>query len=114
VDRILLKPICLFALNLGILVATYLVGNSNGLTKTNNAWADELTGTDGNDSLIGTVNPDTVNGLAGDDKLYGGSDADRLKGGEGADYFDCGKGIDEILDYNSQQGDIRGSNCEKY
>jgi Ca2+-binding RTX toxin-like protein len=80
----------------------------------NNTWGDEITGTDISDNLDGTINSDIIMGLAGNDKLYGSSGPDQLEGGAGADYFDCGKGIDKIIDYSSQQGDIRGSNCEDY
>ena len=80
----------------------------------NNTRGDEITGTEMSDNLDGTINSDIIAGLAGNDKLYGSSGTDQLEGGPGADYFDCGKGFDKILDYSSQQGDIRGSNCEVY
>lgn len=80
----------------------------------NNSWGNDITGTDDSDSLAGTINSDTITGLAGNDKLYGGRGTDQLEGGEGADYFDCGQGTDKILDYSSQQGDVRGSNCENF
>ncbi len=38
---------------------------------------------------------------------------DDLKGGAGAD-FDFGKGVDEIIDFNTQQGDTKAGNCEDY
>lgn len=50
-----------FELTVGFLAATLVVG----LAMSNNAWADEIMGTDGNDNLLGTINPDTINGLAG-------------------------------------------------
>lgn len=80
----------------------------------NNTRGDEITGTEMSDNLDGTINSDIIAGLAGNDLLYGSNGTDQLEGGPGADYFDCGKGIDKILDYSSQQGDIRGSNCEDY
>lgn len=100
---------------LSVLSLILLVSILNGSTiLLNNSWGNDITGTDNNDNLAGTINSDTITGLAGNDKLYGGSGTDQLEGGEGADYFDCGKGTDKILDYSSQQGDIRGSNCEDY
>ena len=54
-----------FELAVGLLAATLLVG----LVMPSNVWADEITGTDGNDNLLGTKNPDTISGLAGDDKI---------------------------------------------
>jgi Ca2+-binding RTX toxin-like protein len=107
-----LRSLSTFTLSvLSILLVSILNGSAIFL---NNSWGDDITGTDNNDNLGGTINSDILIGLAGNDKLYGSSGADQLEGGEGADYFDCGKGIDKILDYSSQQGDIRGSNCEDY
>ena len=80
----------------------------------NNTWGEEIAGTEISDNLDGTIDSDIIVGLAGNDKLYGSSGPDQLEGGVGADYFDCGTGVDKILDYSSQQGDIRGSNCEEY
>jgi Ca2+-binding RTX toxin-like protein len=108
-----LRSLSTFTLSIfsSILLLSILNGSTIFL---NNTWGDDITGTVNNDNLRGTINSDILIGLAGNDKLYGSSGADQLEGGEGANYFDCGKCIDKVLDYSSQQGDIRGSNCEDY
>ena len=47
-----------FELAVGLLAVTLLLG----LVTPNNVWADEITGTDGDDNLLGTKNPDTISG----------------------------------------------------
>jgi Ca2+-binding RTX toxin-like protein len=108
-----LRSLSTFTLSVLSLILLVSILNGSAILL-NNSWGNDITGTDNNDNLAGTINSDTITGLAGNDKLYGGSGTDQLEGGEGADYFDCGKGTDKILDYSSQQGDIRGSNCEDY
>jgi pimeloyl-ACP methyl ester carboxylesterase len=44
-----------------------LLGNGSKFLK--NIWADEITGTEGDDNLVGTINPDIINGLGGHDKI---------------------------------------------
>ena len=68
-------------LAVGLLAATLLVG----LAMPNNVWADEITGTDGNDNLLGTKNPDTISGLAGDDKIDSKEGKDQVNGNRGDD-----------------------------
>ena len=50
-----------------VLAIELLMGNSGKFI--NNVWADEITGTEGNDNLVGTIRGDTINGLDGDDKV---------------------------------------------
>jgi hypothetical protein len=42
-----------------------LLGNGSKFLK--NIWADEITGTEGDDNLVGTINADIINGLGGHD-----------------------------------------------
>ena len=44
-----------------------LLGNGSKFLK--NIWADEITGTEGDDNLVGTINPDIINGLGGHNKI---------------------------------------------
>jgi Ca2+-binding RTX toxin-like protein len=46
-----------------------LLASSGSIIHVNNAWADDITGTDSNDTLTGTINRDTISGLAGDDLI---------------------------------------------
>ncbi len=75
--------------------------------------SDQLYGGLGNDTIIGGTGDDYLSGEDGNDKLYGGKDDDIMQGGQGADYFDCGEGIDMIIDFNLEQGDDSGGNCEE-
>jgi serralysin len=59
-----------------------LVGNVAG------AFADELTGTSGNDVIDGLAGNDTLLGLAGNDTLIGGAGTDSLSGGAGDDTYE--------------------------
>ena len=78
-----------FELAVGLLAATLLVG----LVMPSNVWADEITGTDGNDNLLGTKNPDTISGLAGDDKIDSKDGKDQINGN---------RGNDDLLDLESR------------
>lgn len=70
---------------------------------------DLLTGGDGNDSLSGGRGNDELRGGNGNDRLAGGPGFDRLTGGPGADRFifriDELQEVDEILDFQPEQGD---------
>jgi len=83
------EPRHVFELAVGLLAATLLVG----LAMPNNVWADEITGTDGNDNLLGTKNPDTISGLAGDDKIDSKDGKDQINGN---------RGNDDLLDLESR------------
>ncbi len=96
---------------------------SNGVTKTGDAKANKLDGTDyddelfglaGNDTLLGKAGNDTLNGGDGSDSLTGGFDFDALTGGTGADKFiftDINDapisklGIEIITDFNRNEKD---------
>jgi Ca2+-binding RTX toxin-like protein len=52
------------------------------------AFADSLTGNDGNNSLDGGAGNDSLFGGTGDDTLDGGAGADALNGGQGMDFVD--------------------------
>jgi len=52
------------------------------------AFADNMTGTTGNDTFYGGAGSDTLDGGAGNDILYGGAGADSLVGGTGIDTAD--------------------------
>ncbi|MBD2085341.1 hypothetical protein NDI49_24745 [Trichocoleus sp. ST-U3] len=72
------------------------------------AGDDLLMGWSGNDWLSGGDGNDVLKGQVGKDTLGGGFGNDRLTGGEGADKFvfnSPGEGIDNILDFNSLEGD---------
>ena len=51
-----------------------------------------------------------IQGGAGNDKLEGGEGIDEIEGGEGADSFICDI-FDEIIDFNSQEGDTMSGQC---
>jgi Ca2+-binding RTX toxin-like protein len=51
------------------------------------AYADSLTGSNGNNILMGGAGADSLYGLAGNDTLIGGAQGDWLDGGAGADVF---------------------------
>ncbi|MFZ0269277.1 calcium-binding protein [Caulobacter sp.] len=69
---------------------------------------DALYGGTGNDFLAGQEGADALWGEAGEDFLYGGAGADQLIGQAGADVFyygDMTEGGDNIIDFNSADGD---------
>jgi hypothetical protein len=107
-------------------------GVANGPTQTGGATNDSLTGTTANDSINGGAGNDTVDagsgadsvtGGTGNDVMLGGAGADVLNGGTGRDLMTGGAGADhfvysltadstvaltgqdEILDFNSAEGD---------
>src|SRR4030095_4773241 len=61
---------------------------------------------------FGGIGNDNMTGNEGNDQLFGGPGADRLTGGAGADYFNCGLSVDQVVDFNTTQGDVRLFNCE--
>jgi Bacterial Ig-like domain/RTX calcium-binding nonapeptide repeat (4 copies) len=73
---------------------------------------DILTGTNKNDTIRGYNGNDIISGLKGNDQLFGNNGSDTLIGGIGADKFDCGWGIDNVIDFNSSDGDTLSKNCE--
>ena len=79
--------------------------------------ADKLFGGNGNDILWGDAESlgngaiggnDTIDGGAGDDLINGNGGRDKLTGGDGADtfYFNLGSGRDQILDFDTTEGDV--------
>jgi RTX calcium-binding nonapeptide repeat (4 copies) len=84
-----------------------IAGSSSGLIiHVNNAWADDITGTDSNDTLTGTINRDTISELAGDDlikseggkdQVFGNGGSDELHGGNARDTIKSGPGADELF-----------------
>ena len=116
----------LFEITVGVLGLILLVENGNGQpvsTNFNYVWADEIIGTNDDNNLVGTINSDTIIARPGNDNLFGegsndklfaGSGYDDLMGGVGSDYFNCGDGIDEILDFDPQEGDVKTDDCEHF
>jgi Ca2+-binding RTX toxin-like protein len=70
-----------FELAVGLLAVNLLAG----LAMPSNVWADEITGTDGNDNLLGIKYPDTISELAGDDKIDSKDGKDQVNGNRGDD-----------------------------
>lgn len=69
---------------ISILASILVFDTTSGLMiSLNNAWADEITGTDGDDTLTGTVNADTISGLAGDDLINSEGGKDQAYGNRG-------------------------------
>ena len=122
-ELLLLKSIQLFELTLVIMAIALVMGNGGKFA--NIVWADEITGTDGDDTLVGTVSTDTINGLDGDDKidskngkdqvngnrgndeLHGGKSRDVLKGGPGNDKL-FGEGSNDKLYGGTGNDDLKG------
>ena len=99
--------LCLMIFSAG-LTAADIVGSSDDETLTGTAGKDEIIGGRGNDILNGGADDDVLRGGQGDDVLYGGIGVDRLYGGLGADRFVFDLNlleIDEIMDFNPEQGD---------
>ena len=53
---------------------------------------------------------DEIQGDIGNDKLDGGEGADEMEGGEGADSFICDN-FDNVMDFDSQEGDTISGQC---
>jgi Ca2+-binding RTX toxin-like protein len=71
-------------------------GQGVGETLRGTNFADNLTGTDGNDKLFGNNGDDTLVGLGGNDLLQGGNGNDTLFGGDGNDVLQGGNGNDTL------------------
>lgn len=69
---------------------------------------DLVKGRKGDDFLTGGKGDDTLGGGAGDDFLNGNVGDDRLSGFTGSDLFHLSSGMDEIMDFNYQDGDRIG------
>lgn len=100
----------------GLLGADVIHGDAERLMAGAQGGNDTLLGGNGNDRLFGdgaaivkgTIGgADTLDGGAGNDLLDGGGGADLLTGGDGADrfVFAVGSGRDQILDFDSHEGD---------
>jgi len=55
---LLLKSAQLLGLTVIIMAIALLMGNGSKFLK--NIWADEITGTEGDDNLVGTINADII------------------------------------------------------
>lgn len=96
----------------GAVGADFLNGSLGNDELDGGAAGDILIGGMGNDLLFGGIGNENMTGNDGNDQLFGGPGADRLTGGGGADYFNCGLSVDQILDFNTTQGDVKLLNCE--
>lgn len=96
----------------GAVGADFLNGSLGNDELDGGAAGDILIGGMGNDTLFGGIGNDNMTGNDGNDQLFGGPGADRLTGGAGADYFNCGLSVDQVIDFNTTQGDVRLYNCE--
>ena len=89
-------------------------GGGNTLTLNNvtaaNLTASDFIFADNNDNiLLGVPASETLAGLGGNDTLTGGGGNDTLSGGLGADHFHYDAptdGLDQILDFNTAEGDL--------
>jgi hypothetical protein len=96
----------------GAVGADFLNGSLGNDELDGGAAGDIIIGGMGNDTLFGGIGNDNMTGNDGNDQLFGGPGADRLTGGAGADYFNCGLSVDQVVDFNTTQGDVRLFNCE--
>lgn len=107
---------------------------TDNYTLVGGAFADELTGGEGNDTLLGGLGADTLTGgngndslLGGDgiDRLFGGADNDTLIGGAGTDILSGGTGADtfvfdspgsadQLTDFRTSQSDVLKINAPAY
>src|SRR5437867_8120072 len=85
-----------FGLAISLLSIVLLVGINSVLMNLKVAWADQITGTDGNDNLVGTVKADTIDGLDGDDSIDSKGGKDQVNGNRGNDELPGGKSRDLI------------------
>jgi type VI protein secretion system component Hcp len=91
-----------------------IAGGAGADTLIGGAGNDSLSGGMGSDSLSGGTGNDVIDGGAGNDTINGGAGRDLLTGGPGADRFVYSftsdstvnpSGQDEIMDFNSAEGD---------
>ena len=75
-----------------------------------NQGNDQIEGGEGDDSLKGGKENDEIQGDIGNDKLDGGEGADEMEGGEGTDSFICDN-FDNVMDFDSQEGDTISGQC---
>ncbi|MEO8241548.1 MAG: calcium-binding protein [bacterium] len=74
----------------------YLAGTTYADQFTGSKGDNVLSGNDGNDSLYGGKGNDIIYGGGGDDRLIGGSGFEVFFGGKGRDYFDGGSASDYL------------------
>ena len=123
------SPAAFTSLENSIILAT-----TDDYTLVGSAFADALTGGEGNDTLLGGVGADTLTGgngsdslLGGDgiDRLFGGANNDTLIGGAGADVLSGGTGADtfvfdspgsadQLADFRTSQSDVLAINALAY
>ena len=88
----------------------------NGTKKDDNMKGDSgsnlIYGLGGDDQLSGNAGSDGLHGGLGNDELIGGSGDDILYGSPGVDSFNCGTGKDQIINFNSSEGDTKSDDCE--
>jgi Ca2+-binding RTX toxin-like protein len=90
------------------------VGNEGNNELTGNRGDNVLKGLEGDDTLNGKVGNDKIIGGAGNDIIIGGLGDDILSGGADADTFvwyksdipDSGVAADDVLDFDSSDGDV--------
>ncbi len=80
-----------------IVQAAPIIFVPKGVTKTGDAKANKLYGTDYDDVLSGLAGNDTLLGKAGNDNLNGGNSNDSLTGGLGFDMLIGGAGTDKFI-----------------
>jgi Ca2+-binding RTX toxin-like protein len=87
-----------------VMVGAFLAGQD--------ALAEILTGTGGEDTLLGTDGDDRLDGRGGDDEIEGGgNDLIYARDSDGVDYIDCGGGFDKVETIH--RDDKIKSNCER-
>lgn len=96
--------------------ADVLTGGEGNDTLLGGLGADTLTGGNGNDSLLGGDGIDRLFGGANNDTLIGGAGADVLSGGTGADtfVFDSPGSADQLADFRTSQSDVLAINALAY
>ena len=89
--------------------ANVIEGGTGNDVLVGGAGNDTIDGGDGNDTIDGGAGNDTIEGWDGNEVLVGGAGNDTLTGGAGGDHFvfnDPTEGSDNIVDFNSGQGDL--------
>ena len=72
-----------------------------------------IVGLSGNDQIFGNGGDYVICGGTGNDVLIGGA-SNTLTGGLGSDRFIRGRGTDIIFDFNTDEGDAKTADCEKF